>query len=295
MEKTFEDTQINGSSREEWYEDFMRLMDEEYEDYGDYGFVDDPVAIEEIALEEEQAMADEWKSRNKLLIDPDDEEECNVPAEVIRLRDIEIPEDSKHIKVLKRDLRLEMLRRLEQAARTVTDFRNLNNWYDYLEELERHRIRDHELFRNGEDFPIEYGENEHGGIFPAYLGTVIERQLRKGDVLDAIYCKPDTIDELVTTDYMIHFMRAIDKDERELFYFKALEDLSSAEIAKVRSQTDRAVRKAWKNLLFHLRQRTMGVLIFRSDKDYPFTGDEQRFLDTCREKYEFRLEAAGNG
>lgn len=286
---------MNGSSREEWYEDFMRLMDEEYEDYGDYGFVDDPVAIEEIALEEEQAMADEWKSKNKVIIDPDDGKECNVPAEVIRLRDIKLPEDSKHIKVLKRDLRLEMLRRLEQAARTVTDFRNLNNWYDYLEELERHRIRDHELFRNGEDFPIEYGENEHGGIFPAYLGTVIERQLRKGDCLDAIYCKPDTIDELVTTDYMIHFMRAIDKDERELFYFKALEDLSSAEIAKMRSQTDRAVRKAWKNLLFHLRQRTMGVLIFRSDKDYSFTGDEQRFLDTCREKYEFRLEAAGNG
>ena len=285
---------MNESSREEWYEEFMRLMDEEYEDYGDYGFVDDPVAIEEIVLEEEQAMADEWKSRNKLLIDPDDEEECNVPAEVIRLRDIRLPEDSRHIKVLKRDLRLEMLRRLEQAARTVKDFRNLNNWYDYLEELERHRIRDHELFRNGEDFPIEYGENEHGGIFPAYLSTVIERQLRKGDFLDAIYCKPETIDELVTTDYMIHFMRAIDKDERELFYFKALEDLSSAEIAKIRNQTDRAVRKAWKNLLFHLRQRTMGVLIFRSDKDYSFTGDEQRFLETCREKYEFRLEAAGN-
>jgi hypothetical protein len=32
----------------------------------------------------------------------------------------------------------------------------------------------------------------------------------------------------------------------------------------------------------------MGVLIFRSDKDYSFTGDEQRFLDTCREKYELK-------
>ena len=285
---------MNESSREEWYEEFMRLMDEEYEDYGDYGFVDDPVAIEEIALEEEQAMADEWKSRNKLLIDPDDEEECNVPTEVIRLRDIKLPEDSKHIKVLKRDLRLEMLRRLEQAARTVKDFRNLNNWYDYLDELERHRIRDHEVFRNGEDFPLEYGENEDSLLFAGCLSSVIARKMRKGDFLDAIYCKPDTIDELVATDYMIHFMRAIDKDERALFYFKSLEDLSSAEIARMRNQTDRAVRKAWKNLLFHLRQRTMGVLIFRSDKDYSFTGDEQRFLETCREKYEFRLEAAGN-
>jgi hypothetical protein len=67
-----------------------------------------------------------------------------------------------------------------------------------------------------------------------------------------------------------------------------LEELSSKEIAEMRGHTDRAVRKAWKDLLFHLKQRTMGVLIFRSDKDYSFTGDEQRFLDTCREKYELK-------
>lgn len=280
---------MDGLSREEWYEDFMRLMDEEYEDYGDYGFVDDPVAIEEIALEEEQALSDEWKSKNKAIY-PDDDEECNVPAEVIRLRDIKIPEDSKHIKVLKRDLRKEMLRRLEQAARTVTDFRNLNIWYDYLEELERHRVRDHEVLRNGEEFPIEYGENEDSLLFAGSLSSVISRQLRKGYFLDAIYCKPETVDELVTTDYFIHFMRAINENERELFYLKAIEYLSSAEIAGMRNQTDRAVRKAWKNLQFHLRQRTMGVLIFRSDKDYSFTGDEQSFLDTCRDKYEFRID-----
>lgn len=36
-----------GLSREEWYEDYMRIMDEEY---GDYGFKDDPVILEELAL-----------------------------------------------------------------------------------------------------------------------------------------------------------------------------------------------------------------------------------------------------
>jgi hypothetical protein len=67
-----------------------------------------------------------------------------------------------------------------------------------------------------------------------------------------------------------------------------LEELSSKEIAEMRDQTDRGVRKAWKDLQFHLKQRTMGVLIFRSDKDFSFTGDEQRFFDTCREEYEFK-------
>ena len=39
----------------------------------------------------------------------------------------------------------------------------------------------------------------------------------------------------------------------------------------------------------------MGVLIFRSDKDFSFTGDEQRFLETCREEYEFKLEESVDG
>jgi hypothetical protein len=90
-------------------------------------------------------------------------------------------------------------------------------------------------------------------------------------------------------------MRAIDKKERELFYYKVLEKMSNEEIAEKRGQTDRAVRKAWDKLLFHLKQRTMGLLIFRSDKDYSFTGDEQRFLDTCREEYEFKLEESADG
>ena len=267
-----------GLSREAWYEEYMLMMDEEY---GDYGFRDDLIAIEELALEEEE----ESEPVKKYVIVSDNDEECNVPAEVIRLREIKVPEG---VKKRKRDVRIEMLRRLEQAARTVIDFKNLNGWYDYLEENERSRVGKHEILRNGDDFPLEYGENEDSAFTAGCLSNVIARQMRKGDVLDFLYCKPDTIDQLVTKDYMIHFMRALDKDDRELFYHKVLEELSSKEIAEMRDQTDRGVRKAWKDLQFHLKQRTMGVLIFRSDKDFSFTGDEQRFLDTCREEYEFK-------
>lgn len=269
---------MTGLSREAWYEEYMLMMDEEY---GDYGFRDDPIAIEELALEEEE----ESEPVKKYVIVSENDEECNVPAEIIRLRDIKVPEG---IKKRKRDVRIEMLRRLEQAARTVIDFQNLNGWYDYLEENERSRVRKHEILRNGDDFPLEYGENEDSAFTAGCLSNVIARQMRKGDVLDFLYCKPGTIDQLVTTDYMIHFFRGIKKEECELFYYKVLEELSNKEIAEMRGQTDRGVRKAWSDLLFHLKQRTMGVLIFRSDKDYSFTGDEQRFFDTCREEYEFK-------
>ena len=242
-------------SREAWYEEYMLMMDEEY---GDYGFRDDPIILEELALEEEE----ESEPVKKYVIVSDNDEECSVPAEVIRLRDIKVPEG---VKKRKRDVRI-----------------------DYLEENERSRVRKHEILRNGDDFPLEYGENEDSKLFAGSLSSVIARQMRKGDFLDFLYCKPGTIDQLVTKDYMIHFMRALDKEDRELFYYKVLEELSSKEIAEMRNQTDRGVRKAWKDLQFHLKQRTMGVLIFRSDKDFSFTGDEQRFFDTCREEYEFK-------
>ena len=274
-----------GLSREAWYEEYMLMMDEEY---GDYGFRDDPIILEELALEEEE----ESEPVKKYVIVSDNDEECSVPAEVIRLRDIKVPEG---VKKRKRDVRIEMLRRLEQAARTVIDFQNLNGWYDYLEDNEKSRVRKHEILRNGEDFPLEYGEDEDSRFSAGCLSNVIARQMRKGDILDFLYCKPDTIDQLVTTDYMIHFLRGIKKEERELFYYKVLDGLSNTEIAEMRGQTDRGIRKAWSELQFYLRQLAMGVLIYRSDKDFSFTGDEQRFLDTCREEYEFKLEESADG
>ena len=110
-----------GLSREAWYEEYMLMMDEEY---GDYGFKDDPIILEELALEEEE----ESEPVKKYVIVSDDDEECNVPAEVVRLKDIQVP---KGVKKLKRDIRHEMLRRIEQSARTVTDFKRLNDWYDF--------------------------------------------------------------------------------------------------------------------------------------------------------------------
>lgn len=282
---------MNYGSRESWVKDYMRMMDDEY---GDYGFSDDPKPSDEEFAEDWDSVDEdnaEYASNywGRSSIDDDDEESV-VPKKVTKLKDIKKPDG---IKKTKRDLWMETLRRLEQAARTTTDFRNLCGWYDYLEYLEKDRARKHEILRNGDDYPIEYGENENSRLFSGGLGNVISRQMRKGDFLDYLYCKPDTLHELVTTDYMIHFMKAIEKEDRELFYYKVLEKESNTEIAEMRGHTDRGVRKAWSDLQFHLKQRAMGVLIFRSDKGYSYTGDEQQFLDTCREEYEFKLEQDG--
>ena len=114
---------MNYGSRESWVKDYMRMMDDEY---GDYGFSDDPKPSDE-------EFAEDWDSDDednaeyasnywgRSSIDDDDEESV-VPKKVTKLKDIKKPEG---IKKTKRDLWMETLRRLEQAARTTTDFRNL--------------------------------------------------------------------------------------------------------------------------------------------------------------------------
>ena len=210
----------------------------------------------------------------------------------LKLRDIEIPDDdSSEVKRLKRDIRMEALRRLEESARTLSDFKNLVKWYDELDANAFRRWRYHEVYRSGEDIPLESGEAEDGAIFPASVSDIISRQMRKGDFLDAIYCKPDTIHELITTDYIIRFLRMLDEKEKDLFFFRVLEALSSAEISKMRGTSDRYIRKIWNELIFHIRQKTMGVLIFRNGLDYSLTGQEREFLTTRRGEYEFRVES----
>ncbi len=288
---------MNHNTRESWVKDYMRMMDDEY---GDYGFCDDPKPSDEEFAEDwdtDEESAEGWDYDDEVEdecasggrsrgINAAEGEESVVPRKVTKLKDIKRPEG---IKKTKRDLWMETLRRLEQAARTTTDFRNLGGWYDYLEDLEKDRARKHEILRNGDDYPIEYGENENSTLFSGGLGSVIAKQMRKGDFLDYLYCKPETIDQLVTTDYVIDFMREIKDKDRQLFFYRAVENISAADIAEMKGQTDRAVRKAWKKLITHLKQQTMEELVLRIGKDYSYTGQELEFLNTRREEYEARV------
>lgn len=293
-------------SREVWCRDYMSMMDDEYDGLG-FADESDPYTAAEMDDSEILYPITEYDESSEGFgfgsVWPEDLKEERLPGRqglkddsasalpgFIKLRDIELPDTgTDKVKKLKRDIRMEALRRIEDAARTVADFKVVLEWYDALEYNEKKRVSDHELYRSGDDLPLEYGAVEDGTVFPAYLGDVISRQLRKGDFLDYLYCRPETIDQLTTTDYLIHFMRAIKPEERELFFYRAIEGMSAADIADMKGQTDRTIRFAWKKLITHLKQRTMGVLIFRSDKDYSYTGQELEFLNTCREKYEIRV------
>lgn len=220
------------------------------------------------------------------------DEDEDLAISFLKLRDIEIPDDdTSEVKRLKRDIRIEALKRLEESARTLSDFKNLVKWYDELDANAFRRWRYHEIYRSGEDMPLESGEAEDGAIFPTFMSDVISRQLRKGDFLDFIYCKPDTIHELVTTGYIIRSLKALKGKDKELFFFKVLESLSSVDVAAMREVSDRYIRRIWRKLMDDIRRDSMEAIITLNESGQSLTGQERKFLTTHRDEYEFRMEA----
>ena len=125
-------------------------------------------------------------------------------------------------KLLKRELRAQALKRLEDSARTLRDYENLVAWYDRLDANRERRERYHELSRSGDDVPLDYGASANELYFPDYLNHVLEKQIRKGDFLDAIFNCPYDIHELVTDDGLCIILRELNEDHKELLYLCAI-------------------------------------------------------------------------
>ncbi len=72
--------------------------------------------------------------------------------ERLKLRSLKL-EETPGKKKLKRELRREALTRLEDAARSQSDFEEIIAWWDKLDENRERRERDHEISRG--DVPLE--------------------------------------------------------------------------------------------------------------------------------------------
>jgi hypothetical protein len=175
-------------SREMWREDFMSMMDDEYDEpvlfdeFSSYAAKYEsfegmyPVAVYEETKEGFGSDStwpedlEEKVSRRKQK--PDDGSVSDLPG-FMRLRDFNLPDTGTgKVNKLKRDLRMEALKRIEDSARTVADFNKVIEWHDALDANERSRVRKHELYRSGDDLPLDYGADENGDGQPDYIVPV---------------------------------------------------------------------------------------------------------------------------
>ena len=181
-------------------------------------------------------------------------------------------------KKLKRELRAEALARLEDAARTQRDFENVIAWWDKLDANRERRERYHELSRSGDDVPLDYGASANELFFPDTLNDVLEKQIRKGDFIDAIFYCPYDIHELVTEEYLSEILLDLKEDHKELLFLWAVRLFSSTRIAAIRQQSDRNIRKIRNTMMKKIRKELLSALTDKAEKQLPMTLVEKAFL-----------------
>ena len=181
-------------------------------------------------------------------------------------------------KMLKRELRAQALKRLEDSARTLKDYENLVAWYDRLDANRQRRERYHELYRSGDDVPLDYGASEDTLCFPDTLNDVLKRQERKGDFVDTIFYCPYDIHELVTDADMSVILRELNEDHKFLLFLWALRQYSSVKIAAIRGQSDRNIRKVRNTMLKKIRKKLLEALTKKMKAQQPLTLLEKEFL-----------------
>ena len=181
-------------------------------------------------------------------------------------------------KKLKRELRAEALARLEDAARTQRDFENVIAWWDKLDANRERRERYHELSRSGDDVPLDYGASANELFFPDTLNDVLEKQIRKGDFIDAIFYCPYDIHELVTEEYLSEILLELKEDHKELLFLWAVRLFSSTRIAAIRQQSDRNIRKIRNTMMKKIRKELLSALTDKAEKQQSMTLMEKAFL-----------------
>lgn len=237
------------------------------------------VAFSDDSDGEDSETEENEKARRSLAQEQRLIEELEVDAQEHPIEDDgEDTDEQPERKLLRRELRAQALKRLEDSARTLSDYENLVSWYDRLDANRERRERYHELSRSGDDVPLDYGASANELYFPDYLNHVLEKQIRKGDFLDAIFNCPYDIHELVTDDDLCIILRELNEDHKELLYLCAIRLFSSTKIAAIRGQSDRNIRKVRGTMLKKIRKKLLAALTGKVQKKQPLTLLEKEFL-----------------
>ena len=144
-------------------------------------------------------------------------------------------------KRLKREIRAEALRRLEEAARTESDFLTVVDEWNKLDRNRERRERDHENLRG--EVPLEFQAVPEPRIVPLWMNDPEYRQLCSGFFLDILFDCPYEMHELTADKFISDMIRDLSEEHKEVLYFLSLRLYSATKLAVLRGQSDRNIRK----------------------------------------------------
>ena len=229
--------------------------------------------------------ADDWREDDPANRPDDTLERAAALEQLVAESDVpEQPEESQEEtgrSKLKRDLKAEALTRVEEAARTVKDFKKvLGEWKSRDENRER-RERYHETLRG--DIPLDYGADANGFVFPRWYMDPTERQLARGNFLDYLADCPYEMHDLTGKAYLRRIVRDLNEEQKEIFFFLFLRRYSPQQLAELRGQTDRNIRKVRDTMLRKMRKKVYHELTRLKKQEYIMTMREKVFLNDYEE------------
>lgn len=190
-------------------------------------------------------------------------------------------------KRLKREIRAEALRRLEEAARTESDFLTVVDEWNKLDRNRERRERDHENLRG--DVPLEFQAVHDPKIAPLWMNLPRFRQLCQGNFLDIIFSCPYELHELTANSFLSKLFFTLSDEQKEVLYYLFVKQYSTTRLAANRGQSDRNIRKLRITIQKKLQKRMYDHLSEKLENDQGLTLREREFM----EEYEALLQTMG--
>lgn len=185
---------------------------------------------------------------------------------------------------LKREMKEEALRRLEISARSVRDYEQVVVLWDQRDASAGRDQRNHEELRatdpgEWESDPAEI--NDINILFPEWMNDPTYRQLKRGSFLDYLYDCPYEMHELTGKNYLRRPVMELKEEHKEILFFLYLRLYTPQQLADLRGQTDRNIRKVRDVVLRKVRRRVYASLQRRNGNGLTLTNTEKEFLRDC--------------
>ena len=219
----------------------------------------------------EQALAEERLAELENELEQD-EHPIDYEAELEDEEEEAAPVSDKR---LKREMRAEAIRRLEEAARTEKDFRVVVEEWNKLDRNRERRERDHENLRG--DVPLEYQAVPEPKLIPRWMNNPAYRQLMAGNFLDILFDCPYEMHYLSADPFISGMIENLSEEHKEVLYFLSLRLYSITRLAAIRGQSDRNIRKLRKTIHKKLQRQMYDHLCSKPENG--LTLRERRFLE----------------
>ena len=219
----------------------------------------------------EQALAEERLAELENELEQD-EHPIDYEAELENEEEEAAPVSDKR---LKREIRAEAVRRLEEAARTEKDFQAVVEEWNKLDRNRERRERDHENLRG--DVPLEYQAVPEPKLIPHWMNNPAYRQLMAGNFLDILFDCPYEMHQLSADPFISGMIKNLSDEHKEVLYFLSLRLYSTTRLAAMRGQSDRNIRKLRKTIHKKLQRQMYDHLCCKPENS--LTLRERRFLE----------------